>query len=60
VHRGLTTLNVLVFGIVTVSMFVSLHGGLIGARLFRHLMAFPIAYFEARCAVDPWPGCANW
>jgi hypothetical protein len=35
VHRGLTTLNVLVFGLVTVSMFESLHGGLIGARLFR-------------------------
>jgi subfamily B ATP-binding cassette protein HlyB/CyaB len=51
VHRGLTTLNVLVFGLVTVSMFESQHGGLIGARLFRHLMALPIAYFEARCAV---------
>jgi subfamily B ATP-binding cassette protein HlyB/CyaB len=35
VHRGLTTLNVLVFGLVNVSMFESLHGGLIGARLFR-------------------------
>jgi subfamily B ATP-binding cassette protein HlyB/CyaB len=52
VHRGLTTLNVLVFGLVTVSMFESLHGGSIGARLFRHLMALPIACFEARCAVD--------
>jgi hypothetical protein len=33
VHRGLTTLNVLVFGLVTVSMFESLHGGLIGAAI---------------------------
>lgn len=65
VHRGLTTLDVLVFGLITVSIFESLLGALrtyvfshttnridveLGARLFRHLMALPIAYFEARRA----------
>src|SRR3984957_8558846 len=67
VHRGLTTLDVLVFGLITVSIFESLIGALrtyvfshttnridveLGARLFRHLMALPIAYFEARRAGD--------
>jgi subfamily B ATP-binding cassette protein HlyB/CyaB len=67
VHRGLTTLDVLVIGLVTVSIFESLLGALrtyvfshttnridveLGARLFRHLMALPIAYFEARRAGD--------
>jgi subfamily B ATP-binding cassette protein HlyB/CyaB len=67
VHRGLTTLDVLVFGLITVSVFEALIGALrtyvfahttnridveLGARLFRHLMALPIAYFEARRAGD--------
>ncbi|WP_158816781.1 type I secretion system permease/ATPase [Methylocapsa sp. S129] len=67
VHRGLTTLNVLIIGLVTVSLFESLLTALrtyafshttnridveLGARLFRHLMALPIAYFEARRAGD--------
>lgn len=67
VHRGLTTLDVLIFGLVTVSIFESILGGLrtyifshttnridveLGARLYRHLMALPIAYFEARRAGD--------
>jgi ATP-binding cassette, subfamily B, bacterial HlyB/CyaB len=67
VHRGLTTLDVLVFGLITVSIFEMLIGTLrtyvfshttnridveLGARLFRHLMALPIAYFEARRAGD--------
>jgi subfamily B ATP-binding cassette protein HlyB/CyaB len=67
VHRGLTTLDVLIFGLITVSVFESLLGGLrtyvfahttnridveLGARLYRHLMALPIAYFEARRAGD--------
>jgi subfamily B ATP-binding cassette protein HlyB/CyaB len=67
VHRGLTTLDVLVFGLITVSIFEALTGALrtyvfshttnridveLGARLFRHLMALPIAYFEARRAGD--------
>src|SRR5262249_62053994 len=67
VHRGYTTLDVLVIGLVMVSIFESVLGALrtfvfshttnridveLGARLFRHLMALPIAYFEARRAGD--------
>jgi ATP-binding cassette, subfamily B, bacterial HlyB/CyaB len=67
VHRGLSTLDVLIVGLVTVSLFESLLTALrtyvfshttnridveLGARLFRHLMALPIAYFEARRAGD--------
>ncbi len=65
VHKGLTTLDVLVFGLVVVSVFEVLLGGLrtyifahttnrvdveLGAKLFRHLLALPVAYFEARQA----------
>ena len=64
-HRGYTTLDVLVFGLITVSIFETVLAGLrtyvfshttnridveLGARLFRHLIALPIAYFEARRA----------
>nr|WP_316233846.1 type I secretion system permease/ATPase [Bradyrhizobium sp. SZCCHNPS2010] len=67
VHRGLTTLDVLVIGLVAISIFESLLGALrthvfahttnridveLGARLFRHLMALPIGYFQARRAGD--------
>jgi subfamily B ATP-binding cassette protein HlyB/CyaB len=67
VHRGFTTLDVLMVGLVTVSVFEALLGALrthvfahttnridveLGARLFRHLSALPIAYFEARRAGD--------
>ena len=63
VHRGLTTLDVLVIGLVAITVFDVILGTLrtyvfshttsrvdveLGARLFRHLMALPIAYFEAR------------
>ncbi|HZR88039.1 MAG TPA: ABC transporter transmembrane domain-containing protein [Bradyrhizobium sp.] len=66
-HRGYTTLDVLVFGLITVSVFETVLGGLrtyvfshttnridveLGARLFKHLVALPIAYFEARRAGD--------
>jgi subfamily B ATP-binding cassette protein HlyB/CyaB len=66
-HRGYTTLDVLVFGLIVVSIFETLLGALrtyvfshttnridveLGARLFRHLIALPIAYFEARRAGD--------
>jgi subfamily B ATP-binding cassette protein HlyB/CyaB len=66
-HRGYTTLDVLVFGLIVVSVFESVLGALrtyvfshttnridveLGARLFRHLIALPIAYFEARRAGD--------
>jgi subfamily B ATP-binding cassette protein HlyB/CyaB len=66
-HRGYTTLDVLVFGLVTVTIFETVLGGLrtyvfshttnridveLGARLFRHLIVLPIAYFEAGRAGD--------
>jgi len=66
-HRGYTTLDVLVFGLVTVTIFETVLGGLrtyvfshttnridveLGARLFRHLIALPIAHFEAGRAGD--------
>jgi subfamily B ATP-binding cassette protein HlyB/CyaB len=67
VHRGLTTLDVLVIGLVVVVMFESLLNGLrayvfshttsridveLGARLFRHLVQLPLAYFQARRVGD--------
>ena len=67
VHRGMTTLNVLVIGLVSVAIFESVLTALrtyvfahttsridveLGARLFRHLVALPIAYFESRRAGD--------
>lgn len=67
VHRGLTTLDVLVFGLIVVTVFEAMMGGLrvylfthttnrmdveLGSRLFRHLLALPQAYFEARRVGD--------
>ncbi|MGJ4931617.1 type I secretion system permease/ATPase [Bradyrhizobium sp. HKCCYLS2038] len=67
VHRGFTTLDVLVVGLVAVSAFEVVLGALrtyvfahttnridveLGARLFRHLAALPIGYFEARRTGD--------
>lgn len=67
VHRGLTTLDVLVIGLVAVSIFEAVLQGLrtyifshttnridveLGARLYRHLVNLPVAYFEARRAGD--------
>src|SRR3954451_11879757 len=61
-HRGFTTLDVLVVGLITVSIFETVLGALrtyvfahttnridveLGARLYKHLIALPIAYFEA-------------
>jgi ATP-binding cassette, subfamily B, bacterial HlyB/CyaB len=66
-HRGYTTLDVLVIGLLAVSVFEGLLGTVrthvfahttnridveLGARLFRHLVTLPIAYFEARRAGD--------
>ena len=63
VHRALTSLDVLVFALIAVSIFEVILGYLrtyifshttnrvdveLGARLFRHLMALPIAYHGAR------------
>jgi len=63
VHRGFTTLDVLAAGFFIVVVFESLLGGLrnyifshttnrvdveLGSRLYTHLMALPLAYFESR------------
>jgi ATP-binding cassette, subfamily B, bacterial HlyB/CyaB len=67
VHRSLSTLDVLVLGLVTISVFETVLGILrtylfahttnridveLGARLFRHLLALPMAYFQARRVGD--------
>ena len=67
VHRGLTTLDVLVIGLVIVVVFESALSALrtyvfshttsridveLGARLFRHLVQLPLAYFQARRVGD--------
>ena len=66
-HRGYTTLDVLVLGLITVSIFETVLGALrtyvfshttnridveLGTRLFRHLIALPIGYFKSRRAGD--------
>ena len=63
VHRSMSTLDVLVVGLVSLTLFEAVLGTLrtyvfahttnridveLGSRLFRHLMALPIAYFQAR------------
>jgi len=63
VHRGLSSLDVLIFALVTVSLFEVLLGGLrtyvfshttnridveLGSKLFKHLLQLPISYFGAR------------
>jgi ATP-binding cassette, subfamily B, bacterial HlyB/CyaB len=67
VHRTLSTLDVLTLALVTVSIFEAVLGVLrtylfshttsridveLGARLFRHLLALPMAYFQARRVGD--------
>ena len=67
VHKGMTTLDVLVIGLVIVVIFESVLNALraylfshttsridveLGARLFRHLVALPLAYFQARRVGD--------
>jgi subfamily B ATP-binding cassette protein HlyB/CyaB len=67
VHRALSTLDVLIIGLLAISMFETILGILrtylfahttnridveLGARLFRHLMALPMAYFQARRVGD--------
>lgn len=63
VHRGLTTLNVIVIGLVVITLFDVVLNGLrtyifthttsridveLDARLFRHMLALLISYFESR------------
>jgi ATP-binding cassette, subfamily B, bacterial HlyB/CyaB len=67
VHRSLGTLDVLVAGMVAISVFEVVLGALrthlfshttnridveLGARLFHHLLALPLAYFQARRVGD--------
>jgi subfamily B ATP-binding cassette protein HlyB/CyaB len=67
VHRSMSTLDVLMIGLVGIALFEAVLGALrtyvfahttnridveLGARLFRHLLALPIAYFQARRVGD--------
>ena len=67
VHKGFTTLHVMAIGMLALALFDGLLGGLrtylfahttnridvsLGAQLFRHLLALPLAYFEARRVGD--------
>ncbi len=76
VHRRLITLDVLVIGLVAISVFEAILGGLrtylfahttnridveLGARLFRHLMALADRLFPgAPHRRLRWRGCASW
>jgi subfamily B ATP-binding cassette protein HlyB/CyaB len=66
-HKGLVTLNVMSVGLLICSLFESLLSGLrtyvfahtasridveLGAKLFRHLLALPLAYFRSRRVGD--------
>ncbi len=67
VHRGYSTLEVMVSGLALIAIFDALLSGLrtylfahtsnridveLGARTFRHLLRLPLAYFEARRVGD--------
>jgi len=67
VHKGVTTLDVLVLGLLVVVVFESVLNALrsyifshttsridveLGARLFRHLVQLPLSYFQARRVGD--------
>jgi subfamily B ATP-binding cassette protein HlyB/CyaB len=67
VHRSMSTLDVLIVGFLAIAVFETVLGALrtyifshttnridveLGARLFRHLLALPIAYFQARRVGD--------
>jgi ATP-binding cassette, subfamily B, bacterial HlyB/CyaB len=67
VHRSMSTLDVLIFAFLAIAVFETVLGALrsyifahttnridveLGARLFRHLLALPIAYFQARRVGD--------
>jgi subfamily B ATP-binding cassette protein HlyB/CyaB len=66
-HRALSTLDVLVIGLLAISVFETILGVLrtymfahttnridveLGGRLFHHLLALPMAYFQARRVGD--------
>lgn len=67
VHKGLTTLDVMITALIVVSIFEVVVGGLrtyvfshttnrvdveLGAKLFKHLLALPLSYFESRRVGD--------
>lgn len=67
VHKGFTTLHVLAVGMIALAVFEAILGGLrtylfahttnridvsLGAQLFRHVLALPLSYFEARRVGD--------
>ncbi|MFM2056536.1 MAG: hypothetical protein RLY71_921 [Pseudomonadota bacterium] len=67
VHRGFTTLDVIAFGLIVVVVFeiglTALRSHVfahttsrmdveLGAKLFRHLLSLPLAYFQARRVGD--------
>ena len=67
VHKGFTTLHVLAVGMIALAVFEAILGGLrtylfahttnridvsLGGQLFKHILALPIAYFEARRVGD--------
>lgn len=67
VHKAMSTLNVLAIGLLAITIFEVVLGGLrtwlvthttsrvdvmLGAQLFSHLVALPLAYFEARRVGD--------
>jgi subfamily B ATP-binding cassette protein HlyB/CyaB len=67
VHHGLTTLTVIVIGLLSIAVFDVTLSALrahvfahttskidveLGARLFRHIMALPLAFFQARRVGD--------
>jgi subfamily B ATP-binding cassette protein HlyB/CyaB len=67
VHRSMSTLDVLAIGLIAIALFEAILGFQrtylfshttnridveLGARLFRHLLALPISYFQARRVGD--------
>ena len=67
VNNAMKTLNVIVFGLLCATLFENAFSGIrtwvfartsskidveLGARLYRHLLSLPIAYFEARRVGD--------
>lgn len=67
VHRGLTTLDVLAIGLGAIIVFETVLAGLrswlfthttsrvdveLGAKLYRHVLSLPLAYFESRRVGD--------
>ena len=75
VNRAFNTLDVIAVGLLILSLFNVALSALrshvfahttsridveLGARLFRHLLALPLAYYEARRVGTPWRGCASW